>query len=84
MDLTRMITSIGAWQNVARQLTEKRRHEIEDSLQLLGERPLVIVPDAVVQGRVDDDAQFADQLKEQGNNDYLNGFYRTQNLNNWT
>ena len=49
---------------VKRQLTEKRRHEIEESLQLLGERSLVIVPDAVVQGRVDDDAQLTDQLKQ--------------------
>ena len=51
-------------QKVKRQLTEKRRHEIEESLQLLGERSLVIVPDAVVQGRVDDDAQLTDQLKQ--------------------
>ena len=49
---------------VKRQLTEKRRHEIEESLQLLGERSLVIVPDSVVQGRVDDDAQLTDQLKQ--------------------
>ena len=51
-------------QKVKRQLTEKRRHEIEESLQLLGERSLVIVPDSVVQGRVDDDAQLTDQLKQ--------------------